>query len=136
MDTMFSPDPEREEKVRPFLHVVQFYGGGLAAAILINFLIIGHKIHYSYSAERDTIQADELKQREILVRDELHEAGQPAPDRSAEVLLYRFVNYEADNLVFATIYAMFFLTALALAGFFLGLWIWKRLRASTGLPAP
>lgn len=136
MDTMFSPDPEREEKVRPVLHVVQFYGGGLAAAILINFLIIGHKIHYSYSAERDTIQADELKQREILVRDELHEAGQPAPDRSAEVLLYRFVNYEADNLVFATIYAMFFLTALALAGFFLGLWIWKRLRASTGLPAP
>lgn len=136
MDAKFSTDPEREEKVRPFLSVVQFYGGGLAAAIMINFLIIGHKVHYSYSADRDVIQADELMQRQILVRHELHEAGQPAPDRSAEVLLFRFVNYEADNLVFATMYAIFFLTALSLSGFFLGLWIWMRLRASTGLPAP
>lgn len=132
MDTLFSPDPEREETVRPFLNVVQFFGGAIAAAVLINFLIIGHKIHYSYSADRDTIQAEELSQRGEHLSHELRQAGQSAPDRSAEVMLFRFVNYEADNLVFATIYAMFFLTALVLSGFFFGLWLWLRLRASPG----
>jgi hypothetical protein len=129
MDTQFSPDPEREETVRPLLNVVQFYGGGLAAALLINFLIIGHKVHYSYSADRDTIQAEELVHRGVLLSDLLRQAGQATPQRSAEVLLYRFINYEADNLMFATIYAMFFLTALVMAGLFFGLWIWHRLCA-------
>ncbi|SIO59844.1 hypothetical protein SAMN05444166_6186 [Singulisphaera sp. GP187] len=130
MDAQVSPDPEREVTVRPFLNVVQFIGGGIAAAVLVNFLIIGHKIHYSYSADRDTIQAEELSQRGVLLSDMLRQAGQPAPDRSAEVLLYRFVNYEADNLVFATIYVAFFLTALILAGVFVGLWIWRRMRVA------
>ncbi|WP_406695443.1 MFS transporter [Singulisphaera sp. Ch08] len=130
MDTQFSPDPEREETVRPFLNFVQFLGGGIAAAVLINFLIIGHKIHYSYSADRDTIQAEELSERGNLLSGMLRQTGQTAPEHSAEVMMYRFVNYEADNLVFATIYAIFFLTAIALAGFFVALWIWRRLRAA------
>jgi hypothetical protein len=53
-------------------------------------------------------------------------AGGPDPDRAAEVLLYRFVNYEADNLVFATIYAVFFVVALILSGVCLALWVWRR----------
>jgi hypothetical protein len=130
MDLQFSPDEEREETVRPFLNVVQFFAGGVAAAVLINFLIIGHKVHYSYSADRDTIQAEELARRVDLVTDALRQAGQPAPERSAEVLLYRFVNYEADNLVFATIYVAFFLTTIVLACYFFGLWVWRRRHAS------
>jgi hypothetical protein len=132
MDLQSSPDEEREETVRPLLNVVQFFGGGVAAAVLINFLIIGHKVHYSYSAERDAIQAEELSQREDLLADTLRQEGQPSPGRSAEVLLYRFINYEADNLVFATIYAAFFVATIALAVFFLILWLWGRRRPALG----
>jgi hypothetical protein len=132
MDLQSSPDEDREETVRPLLNVVQFFGGGVAAAVLINFLIIGHKVHYSYSAERDAIQAEELSQRQDLLADSLRQAGQPAPGRSAQVLLYRFVNYEADNLVFATIYVAFFLATIALAVFFFGLWVWRRRRHALG----
>jgi hypothetical protein len=136
MDTQFRPDPEREEAVRPLLNVVQFFGGGLAAAILINFLIIGHKVHYSYAAERDTIQAKEFSQREDLLIDRLHVAGHAAPKRSAEVLMYRFVHHEADNLVFATIYIIFCACTLVLAGYFLGLWIFHRFRRPAHAPPP
>jgi len=129
MDTQFNPDESREDMVRPFLNVAQFYGGGIAAVVLINFLIIGHKIHYSYSADRATIQASEMAQREEMLKDRLRGVGQPAPARSSEILLYRFINYEADNLVFATIYVAFFLAALSLAFFFFGLWFWHRFRA-------
>lgn len=130
MDLDFSPSPRREDMVRPFLQVAQFFGGGLAAAVLINFLIIGHKVHYSYSAERSAIQAEEFQQRETLIGDRLRESGQPDPNRSAEVLLYRFVNFEADNLVFATIHVAFALTTLGLTVFVFGLWIKRLLRGS------
>lgn len=130
MDTQFSPDPTHESTVRTFLHVVQFFGGGLAAGVLVNFMSIGHKIHYSYSAERDAIQAEELVRRGELLGDLLRGAGQPAPHRSAQVLLYRFVNYESDNLVFATIYVAFFLAALGVAGILFGLWLRRKLRRS------
>jgi len=130
MDSQFSPDPEREKAVRPFLNVVQFFGGGIAAAVLVNFVIIGHKVHYSYSAERDTIQAEELLQRGELLTDLLRQSGQDAPEQSSIALMYRFINYEADNLVFATVYAAFFLVALCVAGLFFVLWISRRLRRS------
>jgi|GEM_PF-224092 len=128
MDLESSPSPRREDMVRPFLQVAQFYGGGIAAAVLINFLIIGHKVHYSYSAERSAIQAEELELRAEAIGDHLRQAGQPAPDRAAEVLLYRFINFEADNLVFATIYAAFAFATLGLTVFFLVLWIERLLR--------
>lgn len=129
MDRLVSPDLEREERVRTFLPVVQFLGGGIASALLINFLLIGHAIHYSYSADRDYIQADEMAQRRSVLRDDLGTEGNPAPDRAVEVLMYRAVNYEADNLVFATIYAAFLAAALVLAGITFSLWLAQRLRA-------
>ncbi|MGO9464413.1 MAG: hypothetical protein ACLQVF_09700 [Isosphaeraceae bacterium] len=128
MDTMVSPDPEREEKVRPRLLVVQFYGGGIGIAVLVNCFLIGHPTQYSYTADRDTIQAAEFAQRRAVLRDALGQAGDPAPDRKAEVLLYRFVNYEADNLVFAEIYATFTAAALVLAASCLALLVWNRVR--------
>jgi len=136
MDLEASPSPRREDMVRPFLQVAQFYGGGLAAAVLINFLIIGHKVHYSYSAERSAIQAEEFQQREEAIGRRLEQAGQPAPKRSAEVLLYRFINFEADNLVFATIYITFAFATLGLTGFFLAVWIRRLLGEVTHVPPP
>jgi hypothetical protein len=131
MDGLVSPDPQREEKVRPFLLVLQFLGGGIGAAVLINFLLIGHQVHYSYSSDRDYIQADEIAQRSAVLRDALRAAGDSAPERSADVLLYRFVNYEADNLVFASIYAAFLVAALVLAGISFALWIGRWLRPAS-----
>jgi MFS family permease len=125
-DTLFSPDPGREEKVRPFLLATQYFGGGLATILLVNFLLIGHAVHYSYAADRDYIQAGELVDRQRSLSAAISAAGGPDPDRAAEVLLYRFVNYEADNLVFATIYAVFFVVALILSGVCLALWVWRR----------
>lgn len=136
VDTMVSPDPEREEKVRPFLLVTQLLGGGIAAGLLVNWLMIGHQIQYSYSADRDYIQAEEMDERAARLRDELAHAGEPSPDYRVEVLQYRAVNYEADNLVFADIYGKFIVASLSLAGLSLGLLAWKRLRRLAGTEAP
>jgi hypothetical protein len=124
-DTLFSPDPVREEKVRSFMLVMQFLGGGIATGVFINFLLIGHAVHYSYSADRDYIQAEELADRQQRLSAALREAGEAAPDRAAETLLFRFVNYEAENLVFATMYAAFLAAALVLASMCLALWVWR-----------
>lgn len=117
--------PEEEARVQPFFPVLQFFGGGIAVAILINFLIIGHKVHYSYSSERDAIQAEELVQRIEMFKVALERVGQDSPERSAHVLMNRFIHYEADNLVFATIYATFSLAALILAGVTAVVWIYR-----------
>jgi hypothetical protein len=128
MDTMTSPDPAREERIRPLLLVLQFYGGGIAASLMVNCFLIGHPIHYSYVADREFIQAGEFAERRAVLRDALSQAGEPEPDRQAEVLLYRTVNYEADNLVFADIYAAFMVASLGLAVLCSGLLAWKWLR--------
>jgi hypothetical protein len=125
-DTLHSPDPKRESEVRPYFLVGQFLAGGLAAGVLVNFVLIGHQVHYSYATDRSWIQADELAQRQADLGDELRRGGAPDPERGAEVLLYRFVNYEADNLTFATMYAALLVAALALAGVCLVLWAWRR----------
>lgn len=135
-DTLFSPDSEREEKVRPSLLVMQFLGGGLAAGVFVNFLLIGHAVHYSYATERDYIQANELAVRFQGLASDIERAGGPAAERTAEGLMYRFVNYEADNLVFATIYAAFLAAALVLAGLCAVVWAWRlRQRFRRRIPA-
>jgi hypothetical protein len=128
MNFLVSADPMREEKIVPLLPVMQFLGGGVAAALLINFLLIGHAVHYSYSADRDYIQAEEMDQHRSDLRQSLAKEGAAAPDRAAEALLYRGVNYEADNLVFASIYAAFLVAALFLAGICVVLPVLRRLR--------
>ena len=127
-DSMFSPDPEREQWVRPILLVLQFFGGSLGMGLLISFLLIGHPMQYSYVADRDYIQAQELAERRTMLRDALSQAGEQAPDRQAEVLLYRAANYESDNLVYAEIYATFMVASLSLAGLCSGLLVWNWLR--------
>ena len=80
------------------------------------------------SADRGYIQAQEFAERTAVLRDALSQAGRVGPDRQAEVLLYRVVNYEADNLVFAEIYATFAVVAICLAVLCLGLLIWDWMR--------
>ena len=63
----------------------------------------------------------------------LSQAGEPTPDPQAELLLYRTVNYQADNLVFADIYAAFTVAALGLAAWCSGLLVWNWLRPLPGL---
>jgi hypothetical protein len=136
MDMTASRDAQREQRVRPFLLVSQFYGAGIGVATLVNFFLIGHPINYSYAADRDYIQADEFRERQAVLRAALQEAGEEAPDRQAETLLFRFVNYEADNLVFAMIYAAFAVAGLALAALCAGLWVIERLRSTILAQAP
>ena len=136
IDTLFSPDPEREETIRPFLLVTQFFGGAIGIGLLISFLLISHQIQYSYVADRSYIQPEELAERRAVLRDALDQAGEPAPDRQAEVLMYRIVNYESDNLVFAEIYATFMVASLSLAALCSGLLVWSRLRPVLGTRAP
>ena len=83
--------------------------------MFVNFLLIGHQVHYSYAADRDYIQAEELAQRQAVRSEDLRRGGAADPEREAAALLYRFVNYEADNLVFADIYGGFLVASLVLA---------------------
>ncbi len=136
IDTLFSPDPEREETIRPFLLVTQFFGGAIGIGLLISFLLISHQIQYSYVADRDYIQPEEFAERRAVLRNALNQAGGSAPDRQAEVLMYRIVNYESDNLVFAEIYATFMMASLGLAGLCSGLLVWRHLQPASGIRAP
>ncbi len=136
IDILFSPDSEREETIRPFLLVTQFFGGAIGIGLLISFLLISHQIQYSYVADRSYIQAEEFAERRAVLRDALNQAGESAPDRQAEVLMYRMVNYESDNLVFAEIYATFMAASLSLAGLCSGLLVWNRLRLTPRAAAP
>jgi MFS family permease len=132
MDMLASPDPDREERTRPFLLVTQFYGSGIGIAVLVNFFLIGHPINYSYIADRDYIQADELAQRRAVLGDALDQAGEQAPGPQADALLFRTANCEADNLVYAQFYAAFAFAAVGLAALCLGLLIWRRRRPRRG----
>jgi hypothetical protein len=109
---------------------------GLATGVFVNFLLIGHLVHYSYSSDRDYIQANEFAQRQSDLRDDFARQGEADPERATEVLLYRFINYEAENLVFATIYAAFLVASLVLAGVCLIMWTWLRLHSGMELPSP
>ncbi len=104
--------------------------------LLISFLLISHPVQYSYVADRDYIQAAELADRRAALSDAFTQAGYSSADRMAEVLQYRAANYEADNLVYAQIYATFMAAALGLAGLCSGLlvWNWSRPRATSGGP--
>ncbi len=110
-----SRDPDQEARIRPFVEVAQFGGGTLSIGVLVIVLLVGHQVHYSYSADRDYIQSAELVERGRVLTTALTKAGSPAPARQSQTLLYRGVNYEADNLIFAGIYGGFFVASLLIA---------------------
>jgi MFS family permease len=115
MTTYTSPDPRREARIRPFLPVAQFAGGTLSVGVLATVLLAVHQLHYSYVADRSFIQAVELGDRNSRLEAYLATVGAGAATRQTEALEFRAVNYEADNLVFATIYGGFLVASLVLA---------------------
>jgi hypothetical protein len=115
MTTCTSPDPRREARIRPLLQVAQFAGGTLSVGVLVTVLLAVHQLQYSYVADRGFIQAVELGDRNSRLAAHVATAGAGAATRQAEALEFQAVNYEADNLVFATIYGGFLVTSLVLA---------------------
>jgi hypothetical protein len=111
-----SRDPGTEAKVRPFLQVAQFLGGSLSIGVLVTVLMVEHQVQYSYAADRGFIQSVEQSDYRDRLAGALTSRGSAAPDRQSASLLYRGVNYQADNLVFAAIYSGFTVTSLLLAG--------------------
>jgi hypothetical protein len=115
MTTCTSREPLREARIRPLLQVAQFAGGTLSVGVLVTVLLAAHQIQYSYVADRGFIQAVERGDRNSRLAAHIAVAGAGATARQAEALEFRAVNYEADNLVFATIYGGFLVASLVLA---------------------
>src|SRR5262249_13123653 len=103
MTTRTSPDPRREARIRPLLPVAQFAGGTLSVGVLVTVLLAVHQLHYSYVADRGFIQEVERGDRNSRLAAYVATTGAGAAGQQAEALEFRAVNYEADNLVFATI---------------------------------
>jgi MFS family permease len=115
MTTCTSADPHREARIQPLLPVAQFAGGTLSVGVLVTVLLAGHQIQYSYVADRGFIQAVERVDRDSRLAAHVATVGPGASARQADSLEFRAVNYEADNLVFATIYGGFLVASLVLA---------------------
>jgi hypothetical protein len=118
--------PEREAKIEPYLQVAQFSGAALSIGVFMTYLLIGHQIEYSFTADRGFIQSVEQADRRQRLVDALTSGGSAAPDRQSEALLYASVNFAADNLVFAQIFGAFFVASVALAGVSLVCWFVDR----------
>lgn len=113
--TNASPAPAVEIRIRPRLLEAQFVGGAISIGVLATALLAGHQLEYAYATDRGFIQAQEVAERTDILTTALTDAGQPLARRQAELLMYRAVNYQADNLLFADIYAGFLITSLGLA---------------------
>jgi MFS family permease len=115
MTTSTSPEPRREARIRPLLQVAQFAGGTLSVGALVTVLLAGHQLQYSYVADRGFIQSVERGDRNARLAAAVATTGTGTAAQQAEALEFRAVNYEADNLVFATIYGGFLVASLVLA---------------------
>ena len=115
MTTRTSSEPLREARIRPLLQVAQFAGGTLSVGVLVTVLLAVHQLQYSYVADRGFIQAVERGDRNSRLAAHAGHGRRGAPARQADALEFRAVNYEADNLVFATIYGGFLVASLVLA---------------------
>jgi hypothetical protein len=115
MTTCTSPEPLREARIRPLLQVAQFAGGTLSVGVLVTVLLAGHQFQYSYVADRGFIQAAERRDRDARLAAQVATVSPSAAGQQARALEFLAVNYEADNLVFATIYGGFLVASLVLA---------------------
>lgn len=109
------PDPAWETQIVPRLREAQFAGGALSIGVLSTALLAGHQWEYAYAADRGFIQPQEVSERQARLAETLAAAGEPFAQRQAEVLMFRAVNYQADNLLFADIYAAFTVASLVIA---------------------
>lgn len=118
--THASPDPALEVRIRPRLQEVQFLGGAVSIGVLATWLLAGYQWEYAYATDRGFIQPQELSERTEKLVEVLAAAGEPFARRQAELLMFRAVNYQANNLLFADIYTGFLVASLILATLVLG----------------
>jgi hypothetical protein len=128
-------DAAREARIEVGLHAAQFVGAGIGIGLLATALLAGHQWEYSYAADRGEIQAGEVRQRAETLGGVFASRGAPEPGRRAETLMFRSVNYQADALVFADIYAAFGLSSAALAVALVGRMLWVRVARGRSGPA-
>jgi hypothetical protein len=117
---------DHEHRIAPTLPGAAFLGAGIGVGLLSTALLAGHQWEYSYAADRGKIQAVEVADRTVLLENSFASSGASEAMRKADVLMYRSVNYQADALVFANIYAGFGLTSAALAVVLLARMMWDR----------
>lgn len=110
-------DIEKQSKQQ--MVVFQFLGGAISIGILVNYLLIGHQYQYSFTADRGFIQEPIVEEYRGIIENELRTRGFIDPAHGSNSMMYKAVNYEADNLIFAHIYKMFTMTSLGLALLFI-----------------
>ncbi|MFN5289736.1 MAG: hypothetical protein ACK5E4_06555 [Planctomycetia bacterium] len=106
---------EKERAIRAEITVFQFLGGALSIGFLVNYLLVGHQAQYSYTSERGSIQQANVDDYREILKNELSKTGFSSPSHGSSSLMFKAMNYEADNLVFAHIYGTFFWSAILLA---------------------
>ncbi|MCE9561668.1 MAG: hypothetical protein K8U57_06395 [Planctomycetes bacterium] len=120
-------DPACEARIGIGLQASQFIGAGIGIGLLSTALLAGHQWQYSYTSDRGDIQAVEVANRTAELQSTFAASGSPEAARRAETLMFRSVNYQADALVFADIYAGFGITSAALAALLIARMFWLRL---------
>lgn len=105
---------EKERGIRAEITIFQFLGGALSIGFLVNYLLIGHQAQYSYTSERGSIQQANVDDYREILKNELSKTGFSSPSHGSSSLMFKSMNYEADNLVFAHIYGTFFWSAILL----------------------
>jgi hypothetical protein len=110
-----SQDRQKEARTRPRLQEAQLVGGALSIGVLATMLLAGQQWEYAYASDRGYLQPTEVLERQQKLATTLAAAGATNAERQAEVLMYRAVNYQANNLLFADIYSGFLVSSLGLA---------------------
>jgi hypothetical protein len=129
MQNATSGSDELEKQSKQQLVLFQFLGGAISIGILVNYLLIGHQYQYSFTADRGFIQQSIVEEYRGILESELKTQGFIDPSRGSHSMMYKSVNYEANNLIFAHIYKMFSLTSLALALLFISINMVKKMFA-------
>lgn len=108
-------DPASELRRRHLLTLSQFTGGAVSIGVLCLCLTRGAQHQYSLASDRGFSQLPLVAEYNSITAKALAATGFPSPAKGAESLLHKAVVYEANNLVFAELYACFASAALAMA---------------------
>lgn len=117
--------PEQEGFRRDMLTWFQFLGGALSIGILTLCTTRLFQTQYSYVADRGAIQSDAYQAYGQTLGEFLRERGFADPEAGSRAMLHNGVNYESNNLIFATIYGTFQASAWIAMGFVLFWWLWN-----------
>lgn len=109
------PDPSTETRRRFLLITAQFLGGGISIGILCLCLTRNTQHQYSFVADRGFFQEVIVQEYRGIVAANLKAEGFHAPAAGARSISQTAAVYEANNLVFASIYGTFTWAALGLA---------------------